>query len=93
MVDVLPIRIVKSNVSSVGPSSDFIIRIGSTPISYAAHYVYFTFKLLPWERFLIVELQNLLLILSMCWLFTLSISVPVCMSNVFVKIVYVICWI
>ena len=68
-VGVLPIRIVKSNVSSVGPSSekfvrvfslsdegptletsDFIIRIGSTPTfryfnlylntAYAAHYVY-----------------------------------------------------
>ena len=51
-VGVLPIRIVKSNVSSVGPSSernegptfetlDFIIRIGRTPtFSYFGLYLY-----------------------------------------------------
>ena len=33
-VGVLPIRIVKSNVSSVGPSLDFTIRIGSTPTAF-----------------------------------------------------------
>ena len=48
-VGVLPIRIVKSNVSSVRPSLDFTIRIGSTPTfsyfelylysAYAAHFV------------------------------------------------------